>query len=265
METEGMEKKVKVPKLRFPGFTDEWEQRKLGDIAEIKDSARVPNSLWVETGIPYLQSSDLSNNGLHGKLFISQDSYDKYVKKTGAPSNGDVLFTSGGQLGLAFLKADKSPVYVQGGAVLYVKTSAAKMLEGSYLKTYFETPLMLDYISRASVGGTIQHFTLRPANAAPIAVPNIVEQQQIGGFFTIIDNLITFHQRKLTHLQAKKKSLLQKMFPKKGERFPELRFPGFTDAWEQRKLGEITDSYSGGTPSVGVKEYYGGDIPFMIV
>ncbi|MBF1157607.1 MAG: restriction endonuclease subunit S, partial [[Eubacterium] sulci] len=92
---------------------------------------------------------------------------------------------------------------------------------------------------------------------------NKKEGNKIGTMFRSIDNLITLHQRKLDRLKNIKKSMLDKMFPKDGEVVPEIRFKGFTDAWEQRKLGEFTISYSGGTPSVGIKEYYNGQIPFI--
>ena len=93
--------------------------------------------------------------------------------------------------------------------------------------------------------------------------PSFSEQELIGDLIAIIESGITLHQRKLDNLKLKKKALLQKLFPKNGERYPELRFPGFTDAWEQRKLGEVVKSYSGGTPTASNKEYYGGDIPFI--
>ena len=202
----------RFPELRFPGFTGGWKLRRLGDIAKVSDSARVPNSLWTEEGVPYLRSSDLSNNGLCGDLYISYDSYNMYARKTGAPHKGDVLFTSGGQVGIAFLKNDENPVYVQGGAVLYVKTSISDVLDGSYLKTYFESPAMIDYLASASVGGTIQHFTLKPANLLPIPVPILSEQQKIGAFFGAFDDLIALHQRKLSHLKKQKQALLQQMF-----------------------------------------------------
>ena len=92
---------------------------------------------------------------------------------------------------------------------------------------------------------------------------NLDEQEKIGSLFQSITKMITLHQRKLNNLKLKKKALLQKLFPKNGERYPELRFSGFTDAWEQRKLGEVVKSYSGGTPTASNKEYYGGDIPFI--
>ena len=89
------------------------------------------------------------------------------------------------------------------------------------------------------------------------------EQNEIGSYFQQIDNLITLHQRKYDALKSMKKTLLSKMFPKNGEDVPEIRFKGFTDAWEQRKLGEIAISFSGGTPKVGESSFYGGDIPFI--
>ena len=97
-----------------------------------------------------------------------------------------------------------------------------------------------------------------------ILLPKSVDEQElIGEYFKLLDKLITLHQRKLDRLKNIKKSMLDKMFPKDGEVVPEIRFKGFTDAWEQRKLGEFTISYSGGTPSVGIKEYYNGQIPFI--
>ena len=96
-----------------------------------------------------------------------------------------------------------------------------------------------------------------------IFVPCEEEQERIGEVFNSIDHLITLHQRKCDLLFKAKKTLLQKMFPKNGETTPEIRFKGFTGAWEQRKLGEVTDSYSGGTPTASKSEYYGGNIPFI--
>ncbi|HFC9124707.1 TPA: restriction endonuclease subunit S, partial [Enterococcus faecium] len=89
------------------------------------------------------------------------------------------------------------------------------------------------------------------------------EQNKIGAFFKQLDDTIALHQRKLDLLKETKKGFLQKMFPKNGAKVPEIRFPGFTEDWEQRKLGDITESFSGGTPTAGKSEYYGGDIPFI--
>jgi len=201
-----------VPEIRFKGFSEAWEERKLGEIVQIKDSARVPKELWVESGIRYLRSSDLENNGQGGELFISIEAYENYKSKTGVPERGDVLFNSGGDIGFSILKTDDSPVYVQGGAILYARTSQSKDIDGGYLNVYFSTPQMKKYIDIASAGGTIKHFTLKPANAAPIIFPKKEEQEKIGNYFKNLDNLLTLHQRELEKLQHLKKALLEKMF-----------------------------------------------------
>lgn len=199
------------PKRRFKGFSGDWEVRKLGNIAQIKDSARVPNVLWRREGVPYLRSSNLDST-TNEFLYISQNDYEMYKSKTGAPEFGDVLFNSGGNIGTAILKTDVNPVYVQDGAVLYVKTSVSKYLNGMFLKYYYETPTIKKYIVESCVGGTIKHFTLVPANAMPILYPKIDEQKEIGFLFVKLDNLITLHQQKLDKLKHLKKSYLNEMF-----------------------------------------------------
>ena len=201
-----------VPEIRFKGFTDAWEQRKLGEIVEIKDSARIPNNEWSDIGVPYIRASDISSKNLKGTLFISSERYEFYKNKTGAPMRGDVLFNGGGEIGKSIICNDSKPIYVQGGAVLYARTSASNKLEASYLKTYYETSHSRKYIDAASAGGTMKHFTLKPAQEMPVYLPEAEEQKQIGDFYICIDNLITLHQRELEKLQNIKKSMLEKMF-----------------------------------------------------
>ena len=173
-----------------------WEQRKLGEICEIKDSARIPNSEWVDSGVPYIRASDITNENLYGILFISKERYKFYKNRTGAPTKNDVLFNGGGEIGKSLLIMDERPIYVQGGAVLYACTSKANKLKGQYLKTYFETNQARSYIDAVSAGGTIKHFTLKPSQMMPILMPSVAEQEKIGNYFTSLDNLITLHHRK---------------------------------------------------------------------
>ena len=255
---------INTPKIRFAGFTDAWKQRKLKDLANVKDSARISNDFWTDNGVPYIRASDLSNNDLSGVLFLSEETYSFYKKQTGAPSCGDLLFNGGGEIGKAVLKRDDKPLYVQGGAVLYVQTSSATELDGEYLESYFLSPAAKKYIDIASAGGTMKHFTLGPSQEMPIIYPSLVEQKKIGKFTTSLDSLITLHQRKCDALQKFKKSMLQKMFPRDGENVPEIRFAGFTDAWEQRKLGEVIEElYNGQTPSRANNEYWNGNINWL--
>ena len=231
--------KTLVPQIRFAGFTDPWEQRKLGELTEIKDSARIPNRLWREAGVPYIRASDISQEDLRGALFIDEEDYAAYKAATGAPEKGDVLFNGGGEIGKAIINGNSSPIYVQGGAVLYARIAHSSLLDARYLVAAFVTQNVVNAIGVLSAGGTMKHFTLQPAKNLPIEVPSIAEQRRIGAFFDRLDSLITLHQRKYDKLCVLKKSMLDKMFPKGGSLYPEIRFAGFTDPWEQRKLGDI--------------------------
>ena len=202
----------KVPDIRFDGFTDDWEQRKLGEVCEIKDSARIPNSEWSETGVPYIRASDVTNENTDGVLFISQERYEFYKNRTGVPTKDDVLFNGGGEIGKSLLITDKKPIYVQGGAVLYARTSKSRELVGQYLKTYFETTNAKSYVDTASAGGTMRHFTLKPSQMMRILMPSVEEQEKIGEYFANLDHLITLHQHKCEELQNIKKFMLQNMF-----------------------------------------------------
>lgn len=252
------------PKIRFEGYSEDWEQRKLGEVCEIKDSARIPNSEWSESGIPYIRASDVTNENTDGVLFISQERYEFYKNRTGAPTKNDVLFNGGGEIGKSLLITDEKPIYVQGGAVLYARTSKSRELVGQYLKTYFETTNAKSYIDAASAGGTMRHFTLKPSQKMRILMPSVEEQEKIGGYFVNLDRLITLHQRKYDETKTLKKYMLQKMFPQNGEKVPEIRFDGFTEDWEQRKLGDITVKIgSGKTPSGGKSAYVETGIPLI--
>ena len=136
---------ARVPEIRFQGFHGDWKEQRLSKLAEVKDSARIPNSLWASEGVPYIRASDLTNDDLSGTLFLSSDTFSFYKNRTGAPEKGDVLFNGGGEIGKALLKPDDSDIYVQGGAVLYVKTSHAENLSGEYLTMYFQSPFRSVY------------------------------------------------------------------------------------------------------------------------
>lgn len=201
-----------VPKIRFKGFTDDWEQRKLEELATVKDSARISNEFWETDGIPYIRASDLTNGNLKGILFLARDTFKYYKDKTGAPEKGDVLFNGGGEIGKAVLKKDDADIYVQGGAVLYVQTAKSQYLTGQYLTTYFQSTRAKRYIDLAQTGGTMKHFTLKPAQVMPVIYPTLNEQRQIGVYFQKLDNRITLHQRKVDQLQTLKKFMLQNLF-----------------------------------------------------
>ena len=136
------------------------------------------------------------------------------------------------------------------------------------MTAYYSTNLWHKEIHEIAAEGARNHglLNISPADffKTKLSTPqDLKEQNKIGNYFIQLDQLITLHQRKCDEIKKLKKYMLQNMFPQDEEKVPKIRFYGFTDDWEQRKLGDITESYSGGTPTAGKKEYYDGNIPFI--
>ena len=231
----------KTPKLRFKGFTDAWEQRKLGEIADRYDNLRIPvaANLRISGSTPYYGA-----NGI-------QDYVDGYTHE------GEfILVAEDGANDLKNypVKSVKGRIWVNNHAhVLQGKNEIAdnKFLAFAISQADIESLL---------VGGGRAKLNAEALMEINLLLPEKQEQVSIGNYFVNLDNLITLHQRKLDRLKNIKKSMLDKMFPKDGEVVPEIRFKGFTDAWEQRKLGDVADIVGGGTPSTAISEYWDGDI-----
>ncbi|KRO04046.1 type i restriction-modification system specificity subunit [Levilactobacillus paucivorans] len=137
-------------------------------------------------------------------------------------------------------------------------------IDSYFLLNSVQNKQFVQHVLDRSTGTSYPAINSSDLSNIEIHVPSkLSEQQKIGAFFQSIDDTIALHQRKLDLLKEQKKGYLQKMFPKNGAKVPESRFAGFADDWEQRKLGAITDSFSGGTPTAGKAEYYGGEIPFI--
>ena len=205
--------KRRVPKLRFPGFTEDWEQRKLEDICSYQSSS--------------LTINDIDENGLY-------DLYD---------ANSLIGKTNKGYMKMEYITIIKDGAGVGRTRILpknsmFLGTMGALTPKNSYLGFLYQLVTNAN-LGKICTGSTIPHIYFKDYGKLKFCIPSIIEQEVIGKFFNNIDYLITLHQRKLDNLKLKKKALLQKLFPKNGERYPELRFPGFTDAWEQRKLSEV--------------------------
>ncbi|SEP58830.1 type I restriction enzyme, S subunit [Streptococcus equinus] len=216
----------KVPNIRFKGFTDDWEQRKVRDVADRFDNLRIPvaANLRVPGTTPYYGA-----NGI-------QD----YVE--GFTHDGEfVLVAEDGANDLKNypVKCVKGRIWVNNHAhVLQGKQNIAdnQFLAFSINRTDIESLL---------VGGGRAKLNAETMMDMSLSLPKIEEQRSIGNYISTLDHLITLHQRKCEQTKELKKFMLQKMFPKKGEKNPEIRFPGFTDDWEQRKLGEIAERVQG--------------------
>ena len=247
---------AKYPQLRFKGFTDPWEERKLSEIVDIYDGTH-QTPIYTDSGVKFVSVENISN--LETKKYISQEAYNKeYAKKQA--QKGDVLMTRIGDIGTSRVIETEEPL------AYYVTLSLLKpkKIESNFLSWLISSPEVQRNIWKRTLHIAFpKKINLGEINQVEVMIPKNKEQQKIGSFFKQLDDTIALHQRKLAKLKELKQGYLQKLFPKNGSKFPQLRFAGFADAWEQRKLGAITDSFSGGTPTAGKAEYYGGEIPFI--
>ena len=235
--------KRRVPKLRFPGFTEDWEQCKLSVLATM--NARI--------GWQNLRTSEFLDNGDY--LLITGTDFDNgrikystchYVEKKRFDqdtkiqlSTGSILITKDGTLGkVALVEELPKPATLNAG-VFNVRVKDDAFLSYKYLYHYLKAPFLMKYVTANATGGTIKHLNQSILVDFPIPITGKQEQDRIAKLLDSLESIITLHQRKLNNLKLKKKALLQKLFPKNEERYPELRFPGFTDAWEQRKFKDI--------------------------
>ena len=213
-----------------------WEQRKLGDLAEIRRGLTYKPGDVKASGIRVLRSSNINEEYFEiyeDDVFVDEVAINiPYVKK------GDIIITSAnGSSRLvgkhAIIKNIQDNSMVHGGFMLVASADEPEFLNSSMSSPWY-TKFINIYV--AGGNGAIGNLSKNDLDNQEILVPSIAEQQKIGTYFRTIDNLITLHQRKLDRLKNIKKSMLDKMFPKDGEVVPEIRFKGFTDAWEQRKL-----------------------------
>ena len=241
-------KKKKKPEIRFEGFTDDWEQRKLGEITELKSASRVHKEEWTTSGIPFYRSSDVMaaiNGTKNEKAFISEELYEKLSDVSGKLEAGDVLITGGGSVGNPYIVPDNEPLYTKDADLLWIKNQGK--FYPYFLYEFFFSPIFRNYLASISHVGTIAHYTITQLSDTPICLPSFEEQKKVGEYFQALDHLITLHQRKYEKLKNLKKSMLKKMFPQKGCKVPGIRFSGFTDDWEQRKLeDEAIEMLAGG-------------------
>ena len=233
-------KKNGIPKLRFPGFTGAWEQRKLGDfIIEFHEKTTVNDQYPILTssrkGI-FLQTDYYSGNQI-----ASKDNTGYNIVPFG-------YFTYRHMSDDNIFRFNINKIVDKGiVSTLYPVFTTNKYLDSRYLQIQLNHGNeFAKYALLQKQGGSRTYMYLSKLKKLVLTMPKSTsEQKTISNFFDTLDSLITLHQRKLEHLQEQKKGLLQKMFPKNGEVVPEVRFPGFTDAWEQRKLGEVAHIETG--------------------
>ena len=236
----------KSPQLRFEGFTDDWEERKLSEIADIMDGDRGKNypngDDFSETGHTlFMSATNVTKNGFKfdETQYISEEKSDSLGN--GKIIEDDLILTSRGTVGnLALYDADAKrqiPFARINSGMLILRKKQNESAE--FVLQYLKSLVGIKQLNLISFGSAQPQITKKDISKYKVQIPNFDEQTKIGTFFKQLDTLITLHQRKLDLLKEQKKGYLQKMFPKNGARVPELRFAGFADDWEQRKLKEL--------------------------
>lgn len=223
--------KKKVPEFRFKGFTDEWEERKLGDLGSVAMNKRIFKEQTSDVGdIPFYK---IGTFGGTPDAFISRDIFEEYKSKYQYPEVGDILISASGSIGRTVVYQGYDE-YFQDSNIVWLKHD--QQLDNSFLKQFYSIVKW-----QGLEGSTIKRLYNKNILETKITLPSPEEQQKIGSFFKQLDNTIALHQRKLDLLKEQKKGYLQKMFPKNGAKVPELRFAGFADDWEEHKLKDVVE------------------------
>ena len=229
--------KRRVPKLRFPGFTEDWEQYRFNNLLKInleRNDGKFNSNKTIS--IARMKYNKLGNGA-------SDESLNNYK----VLRFGDVAFEGHENKEFKFGRFVMNDI---GDGIMSPRFTALrpiKVLEVEFWKEYINyEPIMQKKLVNSTKKGTMMHeLVVDEFLKQEILLPSKVEQQKIGGLLKLQSNIINLHQRKVEHLILKKKALLQKLFPRNRNRYPDFRFPGFTDAWEQRKLTDIAKTFIG--------------------
>ena len=242
--------KRRVPKLRFPGFTEDWEQRKFLDLLDAQNGIRrgpfgssLKKDSFVKKSdyVVYEQQNAIYDN-YETRYFISKEKYNELIRFNIQP--GDFIMSGAGTIGRISMVPDGIKKGVFNQALIRFKVNKDSINPLYFLK-FMQSDMMQKLLTQANPGSAMTNLVpMDELKKWDVTIPSLEEQNRISTFINQIDEFITLHQRKLEHLNLKKKALLQKLFPKEGARYPELRFPGFTDAWEQRKFSDLYEKIS---------------------
>lgn len=267
-----MKTKSKIPALRFKGFTDAWEQRKLIDYLEVSKEKNKNEVFGKEDVLSVSGDYGIVNQiEFQGRSFAGAS-----VAPYGIVDTGDIVYTKSPLKSNPYgiIKANKGKTGIV--STLYAVYKPLDNVCSDFVQIYFEQDARMNNYMRPLVNkGAKNDMKVSDVNAlkGEVCFPSKYEQIKISEHFAKLDRLIALHQRKCDQTKELKKTMLQKMFPKKGERIPEIRFPEFTDEWEEKKLGEVVDreikgkakANMQGTKSIYLETEYlnGGETTFV--
>ncbi|MGG5353295.1 restriction endonuclease subunit S [Enterococcus sp. DIV2381] len=245
--------KKNVPMLRFEGFSDAWEQRKLGDLGSVAMNKRIFKDQTSENGeVPFFK---IGTFGSYPDAFISRELFEEYKSKYPYPEVGDILISASGSIGRTVVYQGEDE-YFQDSNIVWLKHNGH--LDNKFLQQFYSIVKW-----QGLEGSTIKRLYNKNIIDTNIKVPTLDEQNKLGVFFEQLDYTLALHQRKLEQLKRLKQGFLQVLFANETN-VPKMRFAGFTEEWEQRKVVQIAkDTYGGGTPKTSIKKFWNGDIPWI--
>ena len=233
------------PKIRFKGYTNDWEQRKLGDIYGSIGNAFVGTATpyYAEHGHFYLESNNVKDGQINhnAEIFINDEFYEKQKDKW--LHTGDMVMVQSGHVGHAAVIPEELDNTAAHALIMF--RNPKEEIEPYFLNYEYQTDKAKKQIENITTGNTIKHILASDMQEFVVDIPKYEEQKVIASYFCNLDHLITLHQRKCDQAKKLKKYMLQKMFPKNNESVPEIRFEGFSNDWEQRKLGEVCSRVQG--------------------
>ena len=229
------------PKIRFKGYEDDWEQRKLSDIYASIGNAFVGTATpyYVESGHFYLESNNIKDGQINhnSEIFINDEFYEKQKDKW--LHTGDMVMVQSGHVGHAAVIPEELDNSAAHALIMF--RHPKEKIEPYFLNYQYQTNKSKKKIEEITTGNTIKHILASDMQEFVVDITNYDEQKKIGSYFQKLDHLITLHQRKCEETKSLKKYMLQKMFPENGNCVPKIRFSGFADAWEQRKLKDYLE------------------------
>ena len=236
-----MTKKTDTPAIRFLGFSDTWEQRKLLEFGLATGGTSIESEFSEDGVYKVISIGSYSEDNVYRDQGIRAVRSDKTVNRI--LNKGDITMilndkTASGNIIGRVLLIEESGVYVYNQRTERIEVDNSNY-DSQFIYTMLNAPAIRDRIIKQSQGNTQIYVNWTTISQTDYLVPQFSEQRKIGEYFANLDHLITLHQREYEKLHNIKKSMLEKMFPKNGSNVPEIRFKGFTEAWEQRKLGEI--------------------------
>ena len=233
----------KTPSIRFKGFTDDWEQRKLGNVIEIAYqgiNTTADKVEYVSEGVPILQGKHITSGKIDYKdvRYLDKEKYESVYYPKYVPKVNDILLANIGTIGPLVVMKPGVELLIAWNIMLI---RLNKMGDVKFVKVFLDKLNNSNFYESIMRGNATKFINKDGIMSIEIPYPTICEQEKIGAWFEQLDNLITLHQRKYEKLVNVKKSMLDKMFPKNDFKVPEIRFKGFTDDWEQRKVSDLLE------------------------